>query len=225
MKILVVDDDKNIVSMISDFLIINQLTPVAAHSVEEAMTHIENLSIDLIVLDINLGEKSGFELCKNIRKNSNVPIIFLTAKISQADKILGLGIGGDDYLTKPFDPLELIARIKSLLRRSQSYNETVTDSSLLQHHHITLNKKTHDVTVNGLSIELSTTEFNLLCYLMENTKRILSRQELLKKVWNSELYTENTVNTYIKRLRQKIEMDKDFPECLVTVRGEGYILK
>lgn len=225
MKILVVDDDKKIVSMIGDFLLINQLTPVAAYTAEEALAHIDNLAIDLIVLDINLGEKSGFELCKSIRKNSNVPIIFLTAKISQADKILGLGIGGDDYLTKPFDPLELIARIKSLLRRSQSYNENSTENTILQHRHITLNKETHDVTVNGLKIELSATEFNLLCYLMENKSRILSRQELLKNVWNSELYTENTVNTYIKRLRQKIEIDKDFPECLATIRGEGYILK
>ena len=225
MNILVVDDDKNIVSMISDFLLINQLTPIAAHTVEEALAHINHMTIDLIVLDVNLDGASGFELCKTIRKTSNTPIIFLTAKITQSDKILGLGIGGDDYLTKPFDPLELIARIQSILRRSQTYRGHSTTSSTLRHDPITLNTDTREVTVHGASIELSSTEFNLLRYLIENSNRILSRQELLKNVWNSELYTENTVNTYIKRLRKKIETDKNFPELLVTIRGEGYILK
>ncbi|MBN2899565.1 MAG: response regulator transcription factor [Clostridia bacterium] len=225
MNILVVDDDKNIVSMISDFLIINQLTPISAYTAEEAMTRIAERPVDLIVLDVNLGEASGFELCKKIREASNVPIIFLTAKIAQSDKILGLGIGGDDYLTKPFDPLELVARIKSNLRRSKAYGEPSKETTELHCHHIILNTETRSVTVADTPIELSATEFHLLKYLMKNSNRILSRQELLINVWNSDLYTENTVNTYIKRLREKIEFDKNFPEILITIRGEGYILK
>jgi len=225
MNILVVDDDKNIVSMISDFLYINQLTPLKAYSSKEVLYHLRNSTVDLIVLDVNLGDDNGFELCKKIRATSRVPIIFLTAKIAQSDKILGLGIGGDDYLTKPFDPLELIARIKSILRRSQEYDLVHTEKIIFSHDHIQLNIQTRSVTVDNKPIDLSTTEFLLLKYLLENQGRILSRHELLINVWNSELYTENTVNTYIKRLRDKIERDKNFPEVLITIRGEGYILK
>ncbi len=225
MNVLVVDDDKNIVSMISDFLIINQMTPIKAYSGKEALAHMDYLKIDLIVLDVNLGDTNGFDLCKQLRQRTNIPIIFLTAKIAQSDKILGLGIGGDDYITKPFDPLELIARIKTILRRSQHYTSQQAADTLLIHQHIALNKSTHDVKVNSISVELSSTEFHLLKYLMENADRILSRQELLRNVWNSELYTENTVNTYIMRLREKIENDKNHPQVLITIRGEGYILK
>lgn len=226
MKILVVDDDKNIVSMIIDFLIINNMEGIPAYSGKEAFERLERSPFDLIVLDVNLGDEDGFSICKKIRKTSNIPIIFLTAKIGQAEKILGLGIGGDDYLTKPFDPLELIARIKSIIRRSQEYDRNTSSESIELHHKsIVLNRTLRSVSIDGNPIELSSTEFNLLAYLMSNQNRILSRQELLKNVWNSELYTENTVNTYIMRLREKIELDKNHPEILITIRGEGYILK
>jgi len=225
MNILVVDDDKNIVSMISDFLTINDLVAIKAYNGRQAMECLEQKEIDLIVLDVNLGETSGFDLCKKIRAHSTVPIIFLTAKIAQSDKILGLGIGGDDYLTKPFDPMELIARIKSNLRRNNKYSHSPSESSLLTHRHIEVNRTSHEVLIDGCQVELSSTEYQLLCYLIMHKDQILSRQTLLRDVWNSELYTENTVNTYIMRLRDKIEKDKNFPELLITIRGEGYILK
>ncbi len=226
MKILVVDDDKNIVSMISDFLKIHNMIPLPAYSGHDALTVLNNNHVDLIILDVNLGDCNGFNLCKSIRENSHLPIIFLTAKITQSDKILGLGIGADDYLTKPFDPLELIARVKSLLRRTQNYSHRESsNTSICTLKHIRVDKNIRAVSVNNTPIELSTTEFHLLTYLMENRNRILTRHELLLNVWNSDLYTENTVNTYIMRLRDKIELDKNYPEILITIRGEGYLMK
>ncbi|MGB3368388.1 MAG: response regulator transcription factor [Acidaminobacteraceae bacterium] len=224
MKILVVDDDKKIVSMISDFLTIHNMTAVAAYTARDARRHSKDPDISLIVLDVNLEHASGFDVCKEIRTYSNVPIIFLTAKITQSDKILGLGIGADDYLTKPFDPLELIARIRSNVRRSLSYIEKDTSGEII-HKNIKIQTASHRVSIDNESIELSSTEYQLLIYLVENTARILTRRELLINVWNSEIYTENTVNTYIMRLRDKIEKDKNFPELLITIRGEGYLFR
>lgn len=225
MKILVVDDDKNIVSMITDFLNIHNMEAIPAYNGSSALKALNVNEIDLIILDVNLGDSNGFDICKEIRMNSTIPIIFLTAKIAQSDKILGLGIGADDYLTKPFDPLELIARIKSILRRSQSFTATEENNGLISMKHLSLNKATREVCVNNKPIDLSSTEFYLLCYLLENKNRILTREELLLNVWNSKQYTENTVNTYIMRLRDKIERDKNYPEILITIRGEGYLVK
>jgi len=227
MKILILDDDENIVSMISDFLTINNMTSVKAYDFDKALFYLKNSDIDLIILDVNLGDENynGFEFCKKVRTFSTVPIIFLTAKTSQSDKILGLGLGGDDYLTKPFDPLELVARIRSLLRRSQIYDENLNKEEINIHNYIKLDMERRAVLIDNKMIELSSTEFYLLKYLLENSNRIVTRQEILLKVWNSELYTENIVNTYIMRLREKIEKDKNNPEYLLTIRGEGYLLK
>ena len=224
MKVLVVDDDKNIVSMIGDFLAIHNMVAVKAYTAEEALAYSKDPDIALIVLDVNLENASGFDVCKEIRTYSNVPIIFLTAKITQTDKILGLGIGADDYLTKPFDPIELIARIKSNIRRNMSYKNDYSKDTII-HGKINVQTKSHTVKVSGNPIELSSTEYQLLIYLLKNAGRILTRHELLVNVWNSENYTENTVNTYIMRLRDKIEEDKNLPEMLITIRGEGYLLK
>jgi len=225
-KILVVDDDKNIVSMISDFMGIHNIETVAGYSGEDAIVLSNDPDICLIVLDVNMDDLSGFEACKVIREHSNVPIIFLTAKTSQTDKILGLGIGADDYLTKPFDPLELVARVKSNIRRSDTYEKSrQTELSKIRIGNIIIDKASHDVSVAGNIVELSATEYTLLLYLVQNTNRILTRKEILMKVWNSDIYTENTVNTYIMRLREKIESDKNEPIHLITVRGEGYVFR
>ena len=222
MKILVVDDDKKIVSMISDFMQINSIETIKCYSGKEAVELSKNHDIQLIILDINMDGINGFDTCKKIREFSNVPIIFLTAKITQLDKILGLGLGADDYITKPFDPLELVARVKANIQRSNSYRKTIT-RNILAHKNINVDLTTHKVTINNKTIALSSTEYALLIYLINNSNRIITRKELLINVWNSEIYTENTVNTYIMRLRNKIEKDKNFPESLITIRNEGYL--
>ena len=225
-KILVVDDDKNIVSMIDDFMKIHNIQTVKGYCGKDAVTLSQAEDIDLIVLDVNMDDFDGFEACKQIRQHSNVPIIFLTAKTSQADKILGLGIGGDDYLTKPFDPLELVARVKSNIRRSGQYGQKQNKyKNSIQIGDLCIHKNTHKVSKKGHNIDLSVTEYTLLMFLVENPNRILTRREILMKVWNSEIYADNTVNTYIMRLREKIEENKNEPQYLITVRGEGYIFQ
>jgi len=223
MKILIVDDDKKIVSMIEDFMRINNIETLACYNGNDALELSKDPTIELIILDINMTGMTGFEVCKEIRKTTHVPIIFLTAKTTQADKILGLGIGADDYITKPFDPLELVARVKSHIRRYQIYDKETQE--IIEIRDLTINKKTHEVILKGKNIELSSTEYALLLYLSENRNRILTRQELLTKVWKSHIYTENTVNMYIMRLRDKIEIHKTEPEYLITIRGEGYVFK
>lgn len=225
-KILVVDDDKNIVSMIDDFMKIHNIETIKGYSGHDAVELSKRPDIDLIVLDINMDDFDGFEACKQIRTHSNVPIIFLTAKTSQADKILGLGIGGDDYLTKPFDPLELVARVKSNIRRNGQYGlKPLKNKNELTIGVLKINKDTHKVTRGNVAIDLSVTEYTLLMFLIENANRILTRKEILMNVWNSDIYADNTVNTYIMRLREKIEQDKNEPQYLITVRGEGYIFQ
>lgn len=223
MKVLIVDDDKKIVSMIEDFMKIHNIETISCYNGKDAMEIAADPCIELIILDINMGDVSGFEVCKEIRKHTHVPILFLTAKTAQADKILGLGIGADDYITKPFDPLELVARVKSHIRRYQIYDKEKQDIITIRD--LIINKKTHEVTLKGEPVELSTTEYALLLYLTENRNRILTRQELLTKVWKSHIYTENTVNMYVMRLREKIEQHKTEPEFLITIRGEGYVFK
>ncbi len=223
MKILIVDDDKKIVSMIEDFMRINNIETISCYNGKDALRLANDSSIELIILDINMNDMTGFEVCKEIRKTIHVPIIFLTAKTTQADKILGLGIGGDDYITKPFDPLELVARVKSHIRRHQIYDNEKQE--IIEIRDLIINKKTHEVIIKKEPVELSSTEYALLLYLCENRNRILTRQELLTKVWKSHIYTENTVNMYIKRLRDKIELHKTEPEYLITIRGEGYVFK
>lgn len=223
-KILIIDDDKNIVSMISDFMHIHNIETVAGYSGQDAIEMAQDPDVDLIVLDVNMAGIDGFEACKQIRARSSVPIIFLTAKTTQSDKILGLGIGADDYLTKPFDPLELVARVKSNLRRVTDYTQTVNEHTL-RAKGLSINTVTHQVEIDGKALDLSATEYTLLVFLFQNANRILTRKDLLKNVWNSDIYTENTVNTYIMRLREKIEDKKHEPRFLITVRGEGYIFK
>lgn len=224
MKILIVDDDKNIVSMINDFMQINNIETVKCYSGEDAIKLAKDPDINLIILDINMDGISGFDTCKIIRNFSNVPIIFLTAKITQHDKILGLGIGADDYITKPFDPIELVARVKTNIRRSNSYNKkSKINQNIIIYKNIKIDTSTHKLTINNDIINLSSTEYALLIYFINNSNRIITRKELLINVWNSEMYTLNTVNTYIKRLRDKIEEDKYFPQLLITIRGEGYL--
>jgi DNA-binding response OmpR family regulator len=223
MKILIVDDDKKIVAMIEDFMRIHNIETISCYSGKEAIIQSSDPSIELIILDINMNDLNGFEVCKVIRKTTHVPILFLTAKTSQSDKILGLGIGADDYITKPFDPLELVARVKSHIRRFQIYDKDKQDIVIIRN--LKIDKRTHEVTIRNKIIELSSTEYALLIYLSENRNRILSRQELLEQVWKSHIYTQNTVNMYIMRLREKIEVYKTEPEFLITIRGEGYVFK
>ncbi|WZL73829.1 response regulator transcription factor [Clostridiaceae bacterium 35-E11] len=222
-KIMVVDDEKDIIYMIRDFMKIHQIEVVEAFSGQEAIEKLDD-AIKLLVLDINMEDMSGIELCKEIRKESNLPILFLTARSSQADKILGLGMGGDDYITKPFDPIELVARVQANLRRYDIYNHTneVQGRRAITFDNIVVYPQHYRVLKNDRDIQLSMKEFELLLYFIKNAFLVLSREQILDNVWSHQVYDYNVVNTNIKRLRKKLEDDPKNPKYIKTIWGIGY---
>ena len=225
MSILVVDDDKAIVKMISDFLTINGLTSVCAYTSEAALIRLDD-SIDLILLDINMNGTNGIELCKELRLRTNIPIIFLTANSTQYTKLLGFGVGADDYITKPFDPVELIARVQAQLRRYHQYTvHPQNPNTLVQFDNIKINKEAHHVYKNDVELNLTCTEFKLMLYFVENAGKVLTRKQILYHVWKSDLYDENIVTTNIKRLRGKLEDNAAEPRYIKSVRAIGYIFE
>lgn len=225
-RVLVVDDDKSIVQMVSEFMKLYGIEAITAYSGETAVNKLDD-SISLILLDINMKELSGIELCKIFRERTNVPIIFLTANSSQYDKVLGLGIGADDYITKPFDPIELVARVKAHIRRYSQYGHGNQNEGgeTIEFGNIKILRDSHRVLKDGTELSLTSTEYNLLLYFVENQGKVLSRKQLLNNVWKSDMYDENTVTTYIKRLREKIEDDKGNPKFIKSVRSVGYIFE
>lgn len=226
-RVLIVDDDKAIVHMVSEFMKVYGIDVITAYSGETALNKIDN-SISLILLDINMKGINGLELCKIIRERTKVPIIFLTANSSQYDKVLGLGVGGDDYVTKPFDIVELIARVQAHIRRYKEYGRGTKDNSkeIVQFGNIKIIKDSRRVLRSpDKEVNLTSTEYNLLLYLVENPGKVLSRRELLNNVWKSDMYDENTVTTYIKRLREKLEDGRGDGGFIRSVRGIGYVFE
>jgi two-component system response regulator RegX3 len=176
---------------------------------------------DLVLLDLMLPGMSGEDICKEIRRDSNVPIIMLTAKDADLDRVLGLELGADDYITKPFNTRELVARIKAVLRRSTS--ESSSPDGVLEAGGIRLDPDRFEVTVRGDQVHLPRKEFELLELLMENTGRVLSRETLLDRVWGSDYFGDSrTLDVHIKRLRSKCEEDPHEPRHIITIRGLGY---
>lgn len=223
-KILVVDDDKRIVKMVEQFLLLNNMTVITAYDGKDAIALMDE-RVDLVLLDVNMGEMGGMETCQWIRQRYKVPILFLSANTSSSDKILGLGYGADDYITKPFDPMELIARIKAQLRRHQEYNEVFKLDSNVKFGDFTFNKSAHRLTKGDQELVLSSTEFRLLSFLIDHPNVVFTRKTLLAEVWESEHYDENTVTAYIKRLRQKVRVGDDDQAYIKSVRGVGYIFE
>lgn len=223
-KILVVDDDKNIVLMITEFLKIHDMKAIQAFNGKEAIELLDE-SIQLVILDINMNALNGIEVCKMIRQNYNVPILFLSANTAQHDKVLGLGVGADDYITKPFDPLELVARVKAHIRRREEYNKNSLTSMVIGFDEFCIHRNAHKVIKNGEEIYLSSTEFKLLLYFIDHAYMAMTRKQILMDVWESQHYDENTVTTYVKRLREKLKSDENDQGYIKSVRSVGYIFE
>ncbi len=223
MKILVVEDEPTLNKIIAKRLKIEAYSVDSAFNGKEALQYLEAAEYDLLIVDIMMPEMDGLTLVKKIREHSKtIPVLFLTALDSTRDKVTGLDAGGDDYLVKPFEFEELLARIRSLLRRSRSGGQASPQLQLLD---LVLDPRTHQVTRAGKDIALTPKEFAILEYLLRNQGTVLSRQQILEHAWDFsyEGYS-NMVDVYIKTLRQKI--DKEFePKLLQTVRGTGYVLK
>jgi len=225
-KILVVDDDKEIAELVEIHLVSDGFTVKKAYSAMEGLKILQNDDIKLVILDIMMPGMDGITMCKKIRETSAVPIIFLSAKSTDLDKIIGLGTGADDYVVKPFNPLELMARVKSQLRRYTELNpvkvETVSDNEICIDD-LCINKENHVVVAYGNEVKLTPIEFDILYLLASNLGRVFSTDEIFERVWNEKMYeANNTVMVHIRRIREKIELDPRNAKIIKTVWGVGY---
>ncbi len=222
-NILICDDEKDIVSAIKIYLTAEGYNTFCAYNGNEAIRFIEENEIHLVLMDIMMPEMDGISAMIKIREFSNVPVILLTAKSEDTDKILGLNVGADDYITKPFNPVELIARVRSQLRRFVSLGGKKSESSNLIIGNIELDDKSKTVKVDGEEVSLTPTEFEILKLLMTNAGTVLSPKEIYRKVWNDEAYgAEGTVAVHIRHLREKIEINPAEPRYLKVVWAHGY---
>ena len=219
-KILVVDDEREIVSVIRAYLEQNGFRVVTAVDGQEALTVFRHEQPDLVILDLNLPRIDGLDVCRTIRKESNTPVIMLTARVEEADRLIGLELGADDYVDKPFSPREIVARVRAVLRRSQGAPQP-TDT--IAAGDIRLDRTRHAVTVGGQPVDLTPTEFNLLAAMAAQPGRAFSRMDLLDAAQgvSFEGY-ERTIDVHIRNLRHKIERDPKQPEHILTVYGVGY---
>ncbi|MCR5668277.1 MAG: response regulator transcription factor [Lachnospiraceae bacterium] len=221
-NILICDDEKDIVSALEIYLSSDGYQIYKAYNGEEALEMMKRDPIDLVLLDVMMPKMDGIQTITEIRKTSNVPVIFLTAKSEDTDMILGLNIGADDYITKPFNPVEVLARVKSNLRRyltlgSQSKKDVYSMGG------IELNPKAKEVTLDGDALSLTPTEFKILELLMEHPGEVISPKEIYTSVWQDDSFgTENIVAVHVRHLREKIEIDPANPRHLKVVWGQGY---
>ncbi len=222
--ILIVDDEKEIRDLIEIYLTNEGYETIKAGNGVEALEIINKKHVDLVILDVMMPKKDGIQVCIELRKTKNMPVIMLSAKSQDMDKIMGLTTGADDYLTKPFNPLELIARVKSQLRRYYTLNaDKPRNDNILILDDITININTRDVTKGEASIRLTKTEFDMLEYMTRNAGIVLSVEKIYENVWKEEfLESENTVMVHIRKLREKIEDDPRNPRYIKTVWGVGY---
>ena len=222
-KILVVDDEQSIVNLVTAYLRQEGYEVYAAMDGPSGLKSARTFKPDLIVLDVMLPGLDGVELLTQLRRESDVYVIMLTAKSAETDKIVGLSVGADDYLTKPFSPRELVARIKAALRRYGRQGSGASESQVLTFKHLRLDVGAHQVWKDGQPVELTAIEFDLLLALAEHRGRVLSREQLLEQVWGHDFYgEERVVDVHLGHVRRKIETDPAQPELIVTVRGVGY---
>ena len=225
-KLLVVDDEKPIADILKFTFEKEGYQVVCAYDGEEALVVVQNERPDLILLDVMLPGKDGMDVCRAVRQSHDVPIIMLTAKDSELDKVLGLELGADDYVTKPFSTRELVARVKAHLRRHQPKNEEKDQQHLLRIHELEIDLHSYTVDKTGEPLDLTQREFELLVYLAKHQGQVLTREHLLQSVWGFDYFGDvRTVDVTIRRLREKIEDDPSQPKYIITRRGLGYTLR
>jgi two-component system response regulator RegX3 len=221
-RILIVEDEPSFLEALEFLLGKEGFAVVTATTGTEALKKFDQGGIDLVLLDLMIPEISGTEVCRQIRAKSKVPIIMLTAKDSEVDKVVGLEIGADDYVTKPYSSRELVARINAVLRRNHG-DTSNSDQGVMVVGDIRMDIDRHQVSINGRAVSLPLKEFELLEFLMRNAGRVLTRVQLIDRVWGSDYVGDTkTLDVHIKRLRAKIEEDSANPKIIQTVRGLGY---
>ena len=224
-KILVVDDEREIADLVALYLQNEDFHVYKFYSAAEALGCIEREKLDMAILDVMMPEMDGFQLCRKIREKYHYPVIMLTAKGEEVDKITGLTLGADDYITKPFLPLELVARVKAQIRRYKRYNsEKAEEDGVLVHSGLVLNIRTHECTLNEKPLSLTPTEFSILSILCQNKGSVVSAEGLFHQIWGDEYYSKsnNTITVHIRHLREKMGDSFESPKYIKTVWGCGY---
>lgn len=225
---MIVDDEREIADLVALYLENENFTVYKYYTGREAVSCIEKEKLDLAILDVMLPDMGGFQICQFIRREHNYPVIMLTAKGEEIDKITGLTLGADDYITKPFLPLELVARVKAQLRRYKRYNigarQEKEDNNIIIHSGLVMNIKAHECTLNEKSLELTPTEFEILKILCQKKGTVVSSEELFHQIWGDEYYSKNnnTITVHIRRLREKMGESFEEPKYIKTVWGVGY---
>ena len=226
--ILIVDDEKEIRDLVDIYLKSDGFNTIKACDGLEAINLLQDNDVDLIILDVMMPNLNGIEACLKIREMKEMPIIMLSAKSEDIDKILGLNMGADDYLTKPFNPLELVARVKSQLRRFHKFGKKVDTSleenrNVIQIEDLVINLETHEVSLGDNLLKLTPTEFDILSLLAQSRGKVFSIENIYESVWNQEFMTsDNTVMVHIRKIREKVEEDPRNPRFIKTVWGVGY---
>lgn len=224
-RILIVDDEREIADLVELYLQNENFTVYKYYSAQEALACIDEVDLDLAILDVMLPEISGFSICKKIREKHNYPIVILTAKDAEIDKITGLTLGADDYITKPFRPLELVARIKAQLRRYKKYNSPpAQNEKIIAYHGLVIDTNTHECLLNERPLYLTPTEFSILRMLCEQKGNVVSSEQLFHEIWGDEYFNKsnNTITVHIRHLREKMNDNTENPSYIKTVWGVGY---
>ena len=226
-RILIVDDEQEIADLVALYLENENFTVYKYYTGREALKCIGNEKLDLAILDVMLPDMNGLEICQFIRREYNYPVIMLTAKGEEIDKITGLTLGADDYITKPFLPLEMVARVKAQLRGYKRYNPGVEqheEENVIVHSGLVMNIKAHECTLNEKPLSLTPTEFEILKILCQRKGNVVSSEELFHLIWRDEYYTKNnnTITVHIRRLREKMGESFEEPKYIKTVWGVGY---
>ncbi|QNE88825.1 response regulator transcription factor [Corynebacterium incognita] len=225
--ILLVEDEESLADPLAFLLRKEGFDPILAPDGQTALREFERNDIDIVLLDLMLPGMSGTDVCKQIRSTSSVPIIMVTARDSEIDKVVGLELGADDYVTKPYSSRELIARIRAVLRRGSDQSQDATadepDDQILEGGRVRMDVERHTVSVDGEPVPMPLKEFDLLEYLLRNAGRVLTRGQLIDRIWGADYVGDTkTLDVHVKRLRSKIEAEPSRPQHLVTVRGLGY---
>lgn len=214
---LIIDDEKLLADSTAEYFNLFDVKTAVAYSASECRDFFQENTAQLLLLDINLGDSSGFQLCKELREKTEIPILFISARTSDDDKIVALNIGGDDYVQKPYSLGVLLAKVKAVLKRyGKNAAAQYSDGRL------TVNFLTKQVLVSGSPVRLTALEFRLLSYLILNRDRVISKQELFEKVWEDKFTGDGTLNVHIRKIREAIERDPGRPEAVVTIWGDGY---
>lgn len=225
-KILIVDDEQEIADLVELYLKNDNYIVYKFYNAQEALSCIETIEFDLAILDIMLPGTSGLSICQKIRDKHTYPIIMLTAKDTETDKITGLTLGADDYITKPFRPLELVARVKAQLRRYKKYSRSIAkdDDGIIVHSGIIINVNTYEVLLDEKPLSLTPTEFSILRILCENKGKVISSEKLFHEIWGDEYFSKsnNTITVHIRHLREKLGDTMDNQKYIKTVWGVGY---